>query len=322
MIFTEAKNENNEELQQYIPVAAAFDFNKIKTYILQCEEEYLLPLLDEEMYQILNAYYQDNTGLDETELKFIRLCQQAVINLAMWKGFDVISAQITASGFHQQESAEQKALYKYKEDGMRNTFKITGFNSLDFILMHLEKNIATFPEYVNSQTYSINKAAVFPDTASFDKCYYIGKSRLTFLRLQQHITTVEQLILSDEMQGQLELMKQSLASVSPDAKYVGLRAIVQPCLANLAVSHLLQESPGMLTDKGYYFEAYEATMTSGNTAAPVASEQQSTIAAIAHADGMKYLQKIKKYLKDNFALDISTSNAINRDNTDKLTFFA
>ena len=112
MLFKSTLNAKMEEIRKYVPVSAATSFGNISAFIQSSEVNYIIPLLGEELYEQLLAYYTTPTTLptgvttgNKTQFDtLIEYAQRALINLTYYSGFDFINTIMNDAGFHRQES--------------------------------------------------------------------------------------------------------------------------------------------------------------------------------------------------------------------------
>ncbi len=320
------------EVTAVLPVSSSADFKRLKPGIEAAERDFLVTAISKAMFKKLDDYAgTGNPGLSADDKQkwdeLLRLSRIAVIHLAYYTGYDYLNALISGTGFQRQESTTVKGLYKYQEDNLRNYFKSTGFNGIDDILEYLEENITVFTDFRDSEEYKSLKGNFIPDTKTFDSIYFIGGSRLTFLRLKKHITTISELALKQVLGAEnLKLIWAELAKDEPAQKVKDVLPVIRKALAFMSVAMLMEDSGADLTEKGLYFES---KISGYNNDTKVQPSEKDRIAALIKRDngiGESYLRELKNHLKDH-AADwdnyVATTGYIhNRDNTGKKIFVA
>lgn len=331
MFFSTHEETFLAELQEAIPASLATTKARLWPFIEQAERKYILPLLETELYEDLQTFYNDRenwtsgSGDDATKsAELLKLIQIAEINLAYLIGFDLLNVIISDSGFQRPgESQAVKGLYKYQEVKLQEYFERTGFNGLDDLLKYLELNIEHFPEWEDTTNYTLRKTAIIKDAETFDNICYINKSRLTFLRLQRYMNEVMDIDIKPVLGSEYSTMMTELAKESPAAKYSALMLEIQKPLAYLSCAKLILRT-GTLTDRGLFFEG-KNSIYPDDTTKKSAEGDTALVSANSYKDiGNTYLAGLKKYLLDNSFISSGSKegNVYARDNTDKKTFFA
>jgi len=323
------------DVKEFIVVGAGTDFNRLKPHIQNAENAYLKPLLHSNMYEELQEFYDEFVQIQGTPTDvqlamydLLKKVQNSVIHLAYWMGFQVLNATISDSGFKRTETDNQKGLYKYQEDEMKEYFKTSGFNAMDDILEYIETNIEHFSEFKATENWTIRKKSFIPDTRAFEKVpYSINNSRLTFLRLVPHMDTVEDLqikpLLGDTVFAEI---KAEMVKDSPAEKVVKLLPYIRKPIAYFATAYLMEESGADLTEKGLYFDSFGVQSTSNLNRTPANENRILAMIARNRMIGERHLALLKYYLLNNPedwpSFEATAGSIFNRDNNDKKTFWA
>jgi hypothetical protein len=325
-----------EEIQQYLPVSVATSFDTIKPFIESSERKFIKPVLGYDAYTKLVGYYtaQQNSGSwgssqedSDAYADVLKLAQKALINLAYYHGFSILSVQATDGGFHRIESAEFKGLYKYQEEDLKDLFKKDGYNGIDDLLEYLEENIEYFPEFEDSENRLIDKANIIPDTKTMNSIYYIGGSRMVFLRLRYFMAQVEHFAIKKLLGATLyNFVKSELTKAEPAARVVALLPYLQKPVAFLTVAAGIEELGINVTDKMLFFESQMGTILNSSVKTPANADQLGIVKDKANKTGNSYLEDLKAFLIANETTYTEYSGQSGyiyaRDNTDKKTFFA
>lgn len=318
------------EVQNSLPVSTGVTFEKIRPHLEVVERDFIRPLIGGNMFDELQEFYDSEiteslTEVQEAMQTLLKYVQGSEVHLCFWLGFDVLNAYISDGGFKRTETDKVKSLFKYQEDNLKNYFKITGFNALDVVLEYLEDNIQHFGEFKLSDTYKNLKTSFIPGTRIFDSIYFIGASRLTFLRLIQHMNTVEDLHIKKLLAENYEIIKTEMIKDEPEERVIDILPEIRKPIAFLSVAMLMEESGADLTDKGLYFESRIATNMSDTEKKPAEVERIRLLAERAKKLGESYLALLRQYLQDSADwgnIPAQSSYIHNRDNTGKKTFWA
>jgi hypothetical protein len=320
------------EIQEYLSVSVSVQFTTIKPVIEVVEREFLRPVIGDNMYDELVEYYDAGslitTDVQKAMKKALKLAQAAVAHLTYWYGFDRLNTFIEEGGFKRTESTTSKGLYKYQEDNLKTYFKVTGFNGLDSLLEYLDgEDKQYFAEFNNSDAGKELKGQFIPGTDVFNKIYFIGSSRLTFMRLKPSMQVIEDLrikqILGDT---NYELVKTEMVKNEPADKVKAILPLIRRPIAYLSTAMLMEESGAELGDKGLFFEGRTANNINDTNLVP--AEKERIVAMITRNKGIgeSYLNILHNYLVDNSDewndFPVTKRNVLSRDNTGKKTFWA
>ena len=345
---------NIEEVKAVFRVSPAASYDLLATHLGNAENAFIVPLLGRKMYQELVNYHADpanfryddpnlnltfeqegsgigsgsGSGDEETDREkawalVLWFVQHAIVHLAYFSGFDALNAYISDSGFKRVEGEQTKSLFKYQEDRLKQYFLDGGMTSLDTVLEILEDNMAYFEAF--DPVLRQLQSKIFPDTKTFQSHYFIDNSRLTFLRLAQHIKTVEELDITQAVGAEnIALIQAELQKEVPDTKVVTLLPYLRDPIAYLSTAMLMEESGADLTERGLWFKAQKSV----TNADFIMHADPARIAELVRRNrelGAMYLNRLISFMNasgdwgDNL---VSRGRFINRDNTDKRIFVA
>ena len=332
MLFSKEKNAKMEEIREFIPVSVSSDFDSFAPHIANAGRDYLIPVIGKAMYDELVEFYEATTPDHPTDVQLntaelLNLVQSAVIHLACWIGFDLLNAHISDAGFKRLESDTIKSMFKYQEDSLKAYFRTNGFNAIDTVLSYLEDNISDFNEFKLSQEYAALKASFIPDTDSFNSIIFINRSRLTFMRMTQHMRLVEDTDIATIL-GPVAYakVKDEMVKDAPAANVAKLIPYIQKPIAYLASAMLMEESGADLTDNGLYFTATMPRIGNDTQRQPSSPDRISALVTRNRNFGNAYLDQLRSYLVVNASdwpdVTTSTGKLFRRDNLMKKTFWA
>lgn len=266
----------------------------------------------------LLEYYSSYTPTAKQQ-RLIEIAQRANAIIAFWFDYDEMQLLIDDSGTHRQESETQKSLFKYQEQNLKDSWKTKGFSALDNLLEYLEVNITDFPEFKKSANYTLSQKEIVRSTREVDNVYWINNSRILFLRLKPHFRIVTETIIAPRLGDIYTEMLTSLASTSPDIKYVKLREKLIPVVVFYAVNRLLKES-GTVTERGLFFEILNSSSDAYNTN-PVNLDKIAPQVVMAEGDAISYWGIAEKYMKTELSYVSPTSAGLPKFDNNNKKFF-
>jgi hypothetical protein len=334
MIFSEDYWKEEKEGQRVVAVSTGLSWARMAPLLQAAETDYLRPLLGAVMTHEIDGIYWNLEPPKRTpqEREVLRLAQRAVLNIALWVNFDVLSVRITDQGFQRQESDSWHPAYKYQEDNLRRTFRNTGLNAIDQLLEYLEANIDLFPAFGTSPAYTVSQKAIVRNTAEVQEVYDIGGSRLLFLRLRPIINQVEELTLQPAIgdtlyDALLAYLDDGTTSISgtayPKTSFDTLRTLCRKVVVMAAVIQLLRTT-GSVTDRGAYFVETIASGGGNETDRTVTDTRLQLLLTDAQRAYDGYLGRLTRWAMSEF----SESNGgnphtvLHRDNDGGKAFWA
>lgn len=322
MLFSEEKWNDQEEMNNIIPVSSALSFGKVESSLRDAEEMFLLPLLGEAMMQRMNEYYANVSVSEEmgsSDARLLLLLQRAEANLALWYNFTELNVRITDQGFQRQTTENFTSAYKYQEDELKRNFKTKGFNALDAAIIFIMEHEDEYEEFRESTAYKFRKTAIVKGLHEADSIYCIYQSPLVWMRLAPVINEVEETILpgtlgekcNTALRAALDEGKERIGQWTTEQ----LRKLVARYVVTLAISMLLKRG-GTLTDRGLYFEREVATSISGSASVPAELDKVYKLSKEVADISVRYRNMLQRYIREYHPglFGGSESDVLTRDN--------
>lgn len=320
-----------EEIKELLPVSIASDFNRLKPHLENAERDYLVPAIGANMMLELEEFAENPpegelTDVQESMAELLKLAQISLVHLAFWIGYDTLNAYISDGGFRRIETEKIRSLFKYQEDSIRDYFKVTGFNGIDAMLELMESKPEDFLEFYASPAYAELKELFVKDTVTFHNIYFIGKSRLVFMRLVPYMKTVADLYIKPLLgTTNYESLRTAMVTGPMTAATIAILPLIQKPVAFLATAMLMEDSGAELNDRGLFFAGKMATNLDNTVHTAAETERVNALVKRNRGIGESYLAAVKTYLLEN-AVDWNGYAAPkgilpNRDNTGKRTIW-
>lgn len=321
MIFSSAKWNNAAEIRPFISIAVSTEFSSVEAFLKNAFDMFVSPLLGDTLKARLLSIYSNQVNATDKEKQFLQLAQKANALMAFWFDYDERQMFIDENGTYRLESESLKTPYKYQEENIKSALKLKGFNSLDELLLFLEKNIDVFTEFKDSTAYSQSRKELVRNAGEIDRYYFINNSRLIYLRLRPHIRIITDTVISQRLGSTIyDAFIADLESETPSAKYISLREKLIPVITFMAIARLIRET-GSLTDKGLYFDSLKASDNAYNSE-PAPDQRMISQADRFEADALSYWMIAEKYLTSDFEYAAPSMNRVpTRDNNDKKAFW-
>ena len=328
-LFKPEFNTKAEEFKKFLPVNVTLSFRSIAPAIALCERKYLIPLLGEELFFRLVKHYNSEKPKKCVHLQeLLSLCQFALIRLAFWQEYDILSINLSDKGA--ADNAGENRLYRYQAEALKDNLKNEGFDQLDAILEFCEQNAAHLPEFSQSPHVATTENSFIKNTNEFNAIYYINSSRLVFLKMKYFVTSVEELQLRHQLGD--AFCAELLAANPAEEKYSRILSGIKKYIVFMAIAEGIAELHQMPTDRGLIFQTAVSNRISEVQYSPVPPQELQRIRREYTHKAERYIGSVidtlKRYPSDYpayvaFAGDSAPQNKhIRRDNTNKKIFLA
>jgi len=326
-LFKAEFNTKAEEFKKFLPVNVTTSFRSLAPSIASCESKYLIPVLGESLFNKIYDYYHAESTDNEVFDTLISMCQLALIRLAFWSDFDILSVSLSDKGA--SDNTGDGRLYRYQREAIKENLKNQGFDCLDDILKFCENSVEKLPEFKESE-YFLNAALSFiKTTKDFNDIYFINNSRLVFIRMKYFITSVEELKLPHHL-GE-KFCKELLESDVKETKFSRIIPYIKRYIVFMAIAEGIAELHQLPTERGLIFHTQMANRDSEVQVSPVSQKELERIRKEYSQKAERYMNSVIDYLKKHpsdyptyfeFAGDNAPpSKIIRRDNTNKKIFF-
>ena len=334
MIFSEDYWKDEAEGQRVAAVSTGLSWKRMAPLLEAAEADFLRPLLGDTLTEEVDGIYWNLEPPKRTpqEAEVLRIAQRAVLHLALWCNFDVLSVRVTDQGFQRQESDSWHPAYKYQEDNLRKQFRNTGLNALDRLLEIFETNIDIFPNFSSSPAYTVSSRDIVRNTGEVQDVYDINSSRLVFMRLRPVLKQVEELTLQpaigdtlyDGLRRWLDDRTQVIDGTEyPATAWEELRNKCRKVVVMAAVTRLLRTT-GTVTDRGAIFTETTATGGGNESERTVSDTRLQLLLADAKQAYDGHLGRLTRYVATAFDA-VSGGNphtVLHRENDEGKAFWA
>jgi hypothetical protein len=240
-----------EEIQKHVAVNSSLLFQTVEPDINDVDfkiiRKYLGPVLHDQLHQA-----NDTAALTLPLAQLLEKVQPALANLAMAQATTIIQVQISNAGITRTEDDREKTAYKGQIESLNNNYlKAKGWEYIELMLEFLEEQKDSFPAWVNSKAYTVNKQLILSNAIQFSENESIRDNRLTYLALTSIMKDVEAMKLEPVLGELYYEMKQQILSnnVTPENELI-LNQFIRPATAKYTVAGALTSLPVVVTDRG------------------------------------------------------------------------
>lgn len=327
--------ENIDHIKEFLPTNVTIDFNVFKPFCYDAEIGFIQKILGAEQYQTLDDYAEDKSN--EYFDFALKMSRKAIVHLAFYLGFDILSISISDSGFHRIESEQSKSLWNYQERNIKGYFVDRGFEALEALMAYLEKNEAEFPDWVDDpEAYSIVNESFINTAVEFTNHYSpLKNSRLVFLKWKSAMQFAEDTnlksVLGDDLFDKIkELIKDGDIKELINVDYKNILPYIRKALVYWTVYHGIKELGINYSDRGAFFQSTSASGSNMISEKDLSDSDIEYQKQIVHERAIIYNNELVRYLNSNIEKLPEYADFINSkvyesqslDNVDKKTYRA
>lgn len=187
MLFKSQNNKEISEIRKYCTsFGATTDFRILVPYIRQAEQDYIIPFLSQEQYDLIEPAYQDGS----ISGKNAQLCEKVQAALAYFVAYlcsnnnslSLVDMGNMESTPQNSAPSRQWVLYRFQESVVT-----IAYSNLDAMIKYLEVNKGDFAAWSGSESFTITHDLFINTTADFNAVVNINKSHQVFIALRPFI---------------------------------------------------------------------------------------------------------------------------------------
>lgn len=193
--------ETTEDIRKTVKITKHITLEVLDPFISTAKDIYLCRFIGR---QLVDKLESDNLNADYTKLK--NLCRLALGPLALWVGTSELSVRLSDAGFTVEKQDKFVPASDKKIEMLTESFERRGFQHLDAVLEYLETNRSNFPEWVNSDFYTLRGGNYIMSATQFQELGLIDiqYSRLTFESLRPLMSNIEDRFIAELLGSALD----------------------------------------------------------------------------------------------------------------------
>ena len=283
------KNDDITTFKQYINVQFTFEVNNTFDGLLEAEQEVLVPVIGQTLYDTLNTIVASNDT--ETDTQLLALCRRVVAPASVLNSLPLRVVKISSSGINQPLAEGQVPVtqwqYRNTEEALKNKIA-SGLNDL---WKYLYANATTL-SWTNPNTV----VSIFKTADDFTNFYPLHQPYRIFPLLQPVIGKVENLWIYGAI-GQ-DFYKELIAYTGNDALTLEAIRLLKNAIANFTIHKATTDLPINITPQGFTVlygregeQPYRGTTQASEKA--MAALRDTTL-----ADARIFMGQLKSFLTD------------------------
>jgi hypothetical protein len=293
--------ETSDEVKEYLPQNAEFDFEALSPFIKRQGEPRLIKKhLGKVLYDKLAKAYEDNVLTDAMETLLDKV-RYPLANYAYLKWLPSSTLVSGKGGISRTESEKTKTPYEYQMIALENACHEAAFDGIEDLLLFLEENIdeTEYADWKTSDAYTVFKNCFINTAEDFSGVYGIGSSRRTFLAMYEIMVETEETrlqgVLGKDFYTELKNEIKGTGLSTANAK---LLKLIQRATANLTVAKAAVRLPVRITADGFQLISTSDRMTL-KVFSQAETDRLSAIITDANEAGEKYLKELEEFIYEN-----------------------
>lgn len=286
-------------IKQHLPVRGDFDINLILPFASDVEQEVIIPVIGQELYDQLNFDY-NNGGLSVPHAAVLVEIQKAMAPLLLLYGKDVVAVKISNNGMTITTDEHTKTAFEWQIVRVERTLNRLGWNRVEHLLAYMETNKVSLPLWTGSSAYPLSRECFINSATEYTK--YNAKlegSRQLFNRLKPTMLEVEetevQAVVGAELYHEL---KEAVLNNSLTAAHQALMPSIKRAVAHLTLAAALPEMQ-VAIDGNHLMLRYLSDRDNIRSSEVATTEAISPLIQHQEAKGRQYLAQLKAYLDMN-----------------------
>jgi hypothetical protein len=268
----------------------------------QAEEKYLLPLIGQELYDVVVAF-SAAAPVDTTDQELLKKCRAVVVPLAYLIDLPTIQVQITDAGLRNLSTENLQSAHRWEYNEVRELLMDKGAMAIDALLKFLFAHAADYGEWTSSQEYEQARELIFKTGEEFDRFFRTGQPHRVFWELRPLIREVEDFHISSAIGEEFyKALKEDPAPTDEEKKALEL---IRKSVAQTTIVKAIEKLSVKITDKGFTIQLSAGSADASNSGDKEAKDNQlSMLYNSCERSGDSYLVQLKEYLNKNASVNL------------------
>ncbi|MBV9989379.1 MAG: hypothetical protein JO301_16995 [Chitinophagaceae bacterium] len=292
------KTNDITTFKKFINVSFTFDVNNNFPGLMEAEDDYLKPILGDDLYEQLNTSANAESP-DEGLADLLSLCRKVIGPLSVLLGISTRHIKIGDSGLKKTVADGVENVFGWEYREVKEELKDKVAKALDKLWQHLYEH---GDDYDWEDTTEIN--TIFKTGSEFNQHYSLHQPHRVFPLLKPIIKKVEELFIWDAIgKAFLEEMKELTESEgNPDRLHA--LDLLKSAIAHFTIHKAVSELTVKKTDNGLTVMLNDVgdQPFKGDRTAP--DNLLTLVRDEALKDGQKYLKKLRLFLREKASAEL------------------
>lgn len=288
-----------EEVKKYLPVAYSANIG-IMPAVDAVEERYLLAILGNDLYQVLQANY-DAATLTPSQQLLVNRCQAVIVPFAFADNLPFLQTTLTNNGLQRMEATDTRGAFRWEYNNVITKLENTGYSAQEALILFLKNYSADFPQWSASPYNNPEGFTIIRDGSELSQLLGLQQPHRSYLLLQSTFLSIRDLYL-DEVLGDAFYAALSIRIVADQltTEDKALLKILRPACARLAMKHAARELSINFGNGG--FTVVDAATMKDNPEegkADPGAGRLNNFAMEMERSGLTLLEKARQFLNAN-----------------------
>jgi hypothetical protein len=181
------------ELRNFLKIDINTNFSVISPVLEEAEQEYIVPLLGQDFYDVIHAAYTGDT-LSADQLALLPYIQKALAHYYAYSAVDELLVSVGSGGINQMRGNDAEPAPRWKVEKLQRSYIQKADKFAEKLLEYLEDNASAtkYNEwYSDSAANTRNEGYMVYSTRIASKYLDIADSRRIFLRMKKRVRDIE-----------------------------------------------------------------------------------------------------------------------------------
>ncbi len=247
------------QLKEYLSVDSNTAFDTLLPFIKEAEQQYIIPLIGQTLYDAINTAYNDNT-ISGDNLTLLPYIQRPLAYYAQLLSISALTVTMGDMGIREHVSENTVSAPRWKEEKLQLDALTKADRYADILLKYLEDNatISKYASWFSNSTLNTAMSGVIVYKTSIASQYIpINDSRRLFLKLKPFITKAESVVPKLISKAEYDALVAAIQTGGTlDEKWVDLLQVLYPYICKLALYMAMPMLRVSLVDGGLFLYSY------------------------------------------------------------------
>lgn len=164
------------------------------------EQEFLLPIIGDDLYDTLLAYATDDDAEDSAPLdSLLLLCRRVIAPAAISRDLFLVQGQITDNGITIMESENTRKAFKWEFNGVQEVLLARAYAAQENLIVYLRKNGEVHTDWETSPYNDPEGFVIIRDGSELSGVLSLQQPHRCFMALKPLFSTIAETTLKDMM---------------------------------------------------------------------------------------------------------------------------
>lgn len=182
-------------LSLFAPIEKNVKFEGLSPIIRQVEEDHLIPLIGEDVFNALNTAFTDaaqETSLTDPQKALLQRCRDVIAPLVCYNFTPQTEVKLNDAGAQRMETGTNKTAYQNQVNNFRDQMLADADKAVERLYKFLEANKETYPDWQQSDEYADYRSLFIKTGAEFNANFSSASPYRNYYAMRAQMFDVEQ----------------------------------------------------------------------------------------------------------------------------------